>query len=243
MLHDTQQDISAPIILCPIHNGECKFTGDEILKAYQEQQEQCASVWTPQQFYAPYTSLIQASESRGYPKRSIIVDVLTGQAFSEAHYLTFLSALFGVCSEFFDQQLRKNAENICGHIFISDKNDEIFELQTTFWNNVLESCYKNLMITLKNLSNPSSFKMLLALDEAGVLIDRKNSKGNFYHLQRALQAIPHGGDACFMALFTDILSRVSNFSPAKCHDPSTRLKFAIWDDLLLFGQMLIKELL
>jgi len=38
MLHDTQQDISAPIILCPIHNGECKFTGDEILKAYQEQQ-------------------------------------------------------------------------------------------------------------------------------------------------------------------------------------------------------------
>jgi hypothetical protein len=235
--------------------------------------EQCASIWTPQQFYAPYTSLIQASgtgksrllrelafekdvfvvyiclrdsESRGYPKRSIIADVLTGQAFPEAHYLTFLSALFGVCSEFFDQQLRKNAENICGRvfdIFISDKDDEMFELQNTFWNNVseqmklqetsnkpvsvvvgeLENRYKDLMITLKNLSNPSSFKMLLALDEAGVLIDRKNNKGNFYHLRRALQAIPHGGDACFMALFTDTLSRVSNFSPAKRHDPSARV--------------------
>ena len=233
--------------------------------------EQCASIWTPQQFYAPYTSLIQASgtgksrllrelafekdvfvvyiclrdsESRGYPKRSIIADVLTGQAFSEAHYLTFLSALFGVCSKFFDQQLRENTENTCGRvfdIFISDKDDEMFELQNTFWNSVLEqmklqetskpasvveeleSRYKDLMIILKNLSNPSSFKMLLALDEAGILIDRKNNKGNFYHLRRALQAIPHGGDACFMALFTDTLSRVSNFSPAKRHDPSTRV--------------------
>src|ERR1043165_8716137 len=26
--------------------------------------EQCASIWTPQQFYAPYTSLIQASGDR-----------------------------------------------------------------------------------------------------------------------------------------------------------------------------------
>ncbi|CAG8710337.1 6407_t:CDS:2, partial [Funneliformis mosseae] len=128
--------------------------------------EQCANIWTPQQFYAPYTSLIQASgtgksrllrelafekdvfvvyiclrdsESRGYPKRSIIADVLTGQAFSEAHYITFLSALFGVCSKFLDQQLRENMKNTCGRVFdmfISDKDDEMFELQNTFWNNV-----------------------------------------------------------------------------------------------------------
>ncbi|CAG8634928.1 12267_t:CDS:2, partial [Ambispora gerdemannii] len=235
--------------------------------------EQCAIEWTPYQFYAPYTSLIQASGtgksrllrelafekdvlvvyiclrgsmSRGYPKRSIIADVITGRGFSVAHYLTFLLALFGVCSEFLDQQLRENAEKTCGRVFdilISDKDDETFDLQNCFWNKVMEQMklqealnnamtdvvenianrYKNLMVTLKKLSNPSPFKMLLAFDEAGVL-DSNNisdNTGNFYRLQNALQAIPHGRDGCFMALFIDTLSKVY-FPPAPRHDPSSR---------------------
>ncbi|CAG8684476.1 2580_t:CDS:1, partial [Ambispora gerdemannii] len=234
--------------------------------------EQCAIEWTPRDFYAPYTSLVQASGtgksrllrelavekdvlvvyiclrdsiSRGYPKRSIIADVITGEGLLEYHYLTFLSALFGVCSEFLDQQLRENAVKTCGHVFdilISDKNDETFGLQNRFWNEVMEQMksqeastdvvkkmadrYKDLTVTLNKLSNPSPFKMLLAFDEAGALIDSNNTsnnKGNFYHLRKALQAIPHESDCCSMALFTDTLSKVSNFSPAKRHDSSSRV--------------------
>ncbi|CAG8701567.1 9788_t:CDS:1, partial [Ambispora gerdemannii] len=130
--------------------------------------EQCTIEWTPEKFYAPYISLVQASGTgksrllrelafekdvlvvyiclrdsitRGYPNRSIIADVITKKDTSETYYLTFLLALFDVCSKFLDQQLRENAEETCGRvfdIFISDKNDETFDLQNHFWNEVME---------------------------------------------------------------------------------------------------------
>ncbi|KAG9295623.1 hypothetical protein G9A89_005316 [Geosiphon pyriformis] len=109
--------------------------------------EQCAMSWTSQQFYAPYTSLVQASgtgksrllrelaveknvlviyiclrdpESKGYPNRSDIATELTGKAYSEAHYLAFLVALFCKCSGFVNTQLQfheKTLEKTCGRIF------------------------------------------------------------------------------------------------------------------------------
>ncbi|KAG9292444.1 hypothetical protein G9A89_015314 [Geosiphon pyriformis] len=233
--------------------------------------EQCAMSWTSQLFNSPYTSLVQASgtgksrllrelaieknvlviyiclrgpESKGYPYRSDIANELTGKAYSEAHYLVFLGALFCKCSGFVNTQLQlheKTLEKTCGRIFdilISDISDDMFNLQKSLWDNVrgemksrlsdtrgpqIEKIgnevavqYKKLIVTLRKL-NKHSLKMLLAFDEARVLTENDN----FCNLRRALQAVPDSGG--FMALFTDTLSKVSNFSPANYHDPSSRI--------------------
>ncbi|CAG8666910.1 4057_t:CDS:1, partial [Diversispora eburnea] len=133
-----------------------------------------------------------------------------------------------------------------------DSNDtELFGLQQSFWGTVMgkmeskdnlkvgkiEDEYIKLIPILDKMKNSSSLKMLLAFDEAGTLIDHNNSDGkdNFYHMRKALQHIPHESKVTghhFLALFTDTLSRVSNFSPAKYNDPSYRV--------FLQGQQLYK---
>ncbi|CAG8506610.1 4052_t:CDS:2 [Ambispora gerdemannii] len=143
---------------------------------------------------------LRDSITMGYPKRSTIADIIAEKSFSKAHYFIFLLALFGMCSEFLDQQLRENAKKTCDRVMEQMKLQEI----STDVVEKIANHYKNLMVTLKKLSNTSPFKMLV-FDEAGALIDSNNTfndKGDFYHLRKALQAISRES---FMALFTDTL--------------------------------------
>ncbi|KAG9306922.1 hypothetical protein G9A89_000790 [Geosiphon pyriformis] len=94
--------------------------------------KQCTMSWMSQQFYAPYTLLVQASrteksrllqelaveknilviyiclrdpELKDYPNHLDIATELTGKAYLEAHYLVFLVALFCKCLGFMNTQL------------------------------------------------------------------------------------------------------------------------------------------
>ncbi|CAG8667200.1 1887_t:CDS:1, partial [Diversispora eburnea] len=117
-----------------------------------------------------------------------------------------------------------------------DSNDtELFGLQESFWKNVMKKMesqdtlevgkiddeYAKLIPILDKMENSSS-KMLLAFDEAGILIDHNNSDGkdNFYHMRKALQNIPHeSAKAIIFWLFLQIHFQEFQIS----HLPSTMI--------------------
>ncbi|CAG8672643.1 10005_t:CDS:1 [Funneliformis caledonium] len=102
------------------------------------------------------------------------------------------------------------------------------ESQGTLEVGKIEDEYIKLIPILNKMENFSSLKILLAFDKACTLIDHNYSdeKDNFYYMRKALQQIPHKfkvKDHHFLALFTDTLSRVSNFLPANYNDLSYRV--------------------
>ncbi|KAG9299852.1 hypothetical protein G9A89_003396 [Geosiphon pyriformis] len=172
---------------------------------------------TLQQFYALYTSLIQASnigkskllrelafekdifvvyiclhnsELRDYPKHSIIADVLTEKAFQKLIILLFCR----LCLAYVQNSLINNFIKM-QKIYVVITNEIATDLkQASIY------CYRRVK----------------------KLLQRSH---NYFKKPKTLQAIPHESNACFMALFTDTLLKISDFSLAKCHDPSARVDY------------------
>ncbi|CAG8841880.1 12447_t:CDS:2, partial [Gigaspora margarita] len=192
---------------------------------------------TSNEYYAPYTTLIQASGtgkskllisvaeeimtvycclrefgSSGYPPRSNIAGTLIKEFDSEqeakATYLAYICACFQKMQDF-DGDCKKWLD---GH---TNKN-----LQENFWRDV-----ENRMKSIKD--DLMKFKYLFAFDEARMLVGKKGGSKNveknspFYYIRRALILLPEGSG--IFAVFTDTHSNISNFSPTSYLDPSKRV--------------------
>ncbi|CAG8656966.1 8131_t:CDS:2, partial [Paraglomus occultum] len=104
------------------------------------------------------------------------------------------------------------------------------QVEPNIWISVVQSLIGNehtLGTEMQTTDNIRTLKILFIFDEARHLTTTKNiedSRSHFYYLRHALKYLSrHSG---IFAIFTDTISRISNFAPKSEFDPSLRISEA-----------------
>uniref|UniRef100_A0A1D1XK08 Cytochrome c-type biogenesis protein CycH n=1 Tax=Anthurium amnicola TaxID=1678845 RepID=A0A1D1XK08_9ARAE len=235
--------------------------------------DSCAKQYqTDSEFYAPYTTLVQASgtgktkllhkaaesvkavycclreqNSSGHPARSYIANKLLDKS-KDANsisicgtYLAYIVACVERSQQFegshkswFQTHTKSRQEEFWKEIEL--RMDEIKEMlfrqvEPEIWISVIKSLIGNdqhtLGTKLQMTGNIRTLKILFIFDEARYLTTTKNIKdgrSHFYYLRHALKYLPRYSG--IFAIFTDTISRISNFAPKSEFDPSLRISEA-----------------